>query len=245
MTEASASPVVLVTGASSGIGAAVARRFAGVGARLILAARRQGRLEALATELGVPALVLPLDVRDRAAVERAVAELPERFAAIDVLVNCAGGVAWSDAGRIVTLGGLDFLLAELAAGNLAPSPRGLAIRRVEASDGAGPKRCTYHGPQGCTIPPDRRSATCNYYVCDDALAEAGADHGAPDAPRARSARDTLEALYARWDGELAGRVATRWPRGAPWDAGFLGWLGDEYTRFARGTPGVLLAARPQ
>src|SRR5262249_44082257 len=57
----------------------------------VLAARRVDRLSALAAELAVPALVLPLDVRDRDAVERAVAGLPAEFAAIDVLVNNAGG----------------------------------------------------------------------------------------------------------------------------------------------------------
>jgi 3-hydroxy acid dehydrogenase/malonic semialdehyde reductase len=91
MTTPQSSPTVLVTGASSGIGAAVARRFAGAGARLILAARRADRLEALAAELAVPTHVVPLDVSDRAAVARAVAEIPADFAAIDVLVNNAGG----------------------------------------------------------------------------------------------------------------------------------------------------------
>jgi 3-hydroxy acid dehydrogenase/malonic semialdehyde reductase len=87
----SPSSIVLVTGASSGIGAAVARRFAASGARLVLAARRVDRLHALAAELSVPVHVVALDVRDRAAVARAVAELPEGFAAVDVLVNNAGG----------------------------------------------------------------------------------------------------------------------------------------------------------
>jgi NADP-dependent 3-hydroxy acid dehydrogenase YdfG len=83
--------VVFITGASSGIGAAVARRFAADGARLVLAARREDRLRALAHELGVPAHVVALDVRDRTAVERAVAALPEAFAAVTILVNSAGG----------------------------------------------------------------------------------------------------------------------------------------------------------
>jgi NADP-dependent 3-hydroxy acid dehydrogenase YdfG len=89
MTEAQAT--VFVTGASSGFGAAIARRFAKSGARLVLAARRAERLHAVAAELGVPAHVVVLDVSDRAAVLRAVAELPAAFADVDVLVNNAGG----------------------------------------------------------------------------------------------------------------------------------------------------------
>lgn len=79
----------MVTGASSGIGAAVARRFSRDGARVILAARRRDRLEKMAAELG-ECHVLEIDVRDRHAVDRAVASLPEEYAAVDVLVNGAG-----------------------------------------------------------------------------------------------------------------------------------------------------------
>lgn len=81
---------VFVTGASSGFGAAVARRFAGAGARVVATARRADRLEDLAAELGPALLPVTLDVRDRAAVADAVAGLPEEFAQIDVLVNNAG-----------------------------------------------------------------------------------------------------------------------------------------------------------
>ena len=85
---------VFITGASAGIGAACARAFAREGARLILTARRAERLEALAAELreahGAESRAVELDVRDRAAVERAVAELPAEWAEIDVLVNNAG-----------------------------------------------------------------------------------------------------------------------------------------------------------
>ena len=81
---------VFVTGASSGFGAAVARRFAAEGARVIAAARRADRVRDLAGELGPQVLPLTLDVRDRAAVAVVVDGLPPEFAAIDLLVNNAG-----------------------------------------------------------------------------------------------------------------------------------------------------------
>ena len=82
--------IVFVTGASSGFGAATARRFAAAGARVIAAARRVDRLDDLAKELGPSVLTVALDVRDRDAVFAAVALLPPEFAAVDVLVNNAG-----------------------------------------------------------------------------------------------------------------------------------------------------------
>ena len=86
--------LVLITGASAGIGEACAEAFAREGARLLLAARRRERLEALAARLaaahGTGALCLELDVRDRAAVEAAVGGLPAAWRDIDVLVNNAG-----------------------------------------------------------------------------------------------------------------------------------------------------------
>lgn len=83
---------VLITGASSGIGAACAQAFAQAGARLILAARRRDRLEQLASQLAPPEAihVLPLDVRDPAQVETALNSLPEPWCRIDVLINNAG-----------------------------------------------------------------------------------------------------------------------------------------------------------
>jgi 3-hydroxy acid dehydrogenase/malonic semialdehyde reductase len=82
--------IILVTGATAGFGLAIARRFAADGARIIAAGRRTERLEALATELGGAVLPLTLDVRDRAAVEAAIAGLPAEWAEIDLLVNNAG-----------------------------------------------------------------------------------------------------------------------------------------------------------
>ncbi|HET7503598.1 MAG TPA: SDR family oxidoreductase [Kofleriaceae bacterium] len=86
----SAGRTVLVTGASSGFGVAIARRFQAQGDRVVLTARRLDRLQALAAELGPDALAIELDVQDRAAVERTIAGLPARFAELDVVVNNAG-----------------------------------------------------------------------------------------------------------------------------------------------------------
>ncbi len=85
---------VFITGATAGIGAACARRFARDGARLVLTGRREDRLAAIAKEIeaGGKAAVHPvkLDIRDRKAVERAVSLLPKAFAEVDVLINNAG-----------------------------------------------------------------------------------------------------------------------------------------------------------
>jgi 3-hydroxy acid dehydrogenase/malonic semialdehyde reductase len=83
--------VALVTGASSGFGAAIARRYAGAGIRVIAAARRRERLDELAGEFGEDLIFCSvLDVRDRDAIEQLVSSLPAPFAEIDVLVNNAG-----------------------------------------------------------------------------------------------------------------------------------------------------------
>jgi len=86
--------IIFITGASSGIGKSCAQQFAALGAKLILTARRVERLEALAQELkiqyGTEVLNLKLDVRDRAAVEAAIQQLPETWKAVDVLINNAG-----------------------------------------------------------------------------------------------------------------------------------------------------------
>lgn len=83
---------IFITGASAGFGEACARAFAKQGHRLILTARRFDRLQKLREELTSAAGVhlLQLDVRQRAAVEMAVASLPEEFRHVDVLVNNAG-----------------------------------------------------------------------------------------------------------------------------------------------------------
>lgn len=83
-------PIVLITGTTSGIGEACARRFAVGGYRLILTGRRADRLEALARELPTDVLPLCFDVRDRQAACQAIASLPAEWQAIDVLINNAG-----------------------------------------------------------------------------------------------------------------------------------------------------------
>ena len=82
--------VVIITGASSGIGAATARALAPLGCRLALAARSTDRLRALADALGPEALPVTADVRSGADVARLVAQSVERFGRVDVLFANAG-----------------------------------------------------------------------------------------------------------------------------------------------------------
>jgi 3-hydroxy acid dehydrogenase/malonic semialdehyde reductase len=83
--------IVLVTGATAGFGAAIARRFAADGARIIAAGRRAERLDALAQELGPERLhPVALDVRDTAAIASAIADLPAEWSEVELLVNNAG-----------------------------------------------------------------------------------------------------------------------------------------------------------
>lgn len=81
---------ILVTGASSGFGAAIAKRFGADATHMVLAARRGERMHALAQSLPCKTHVVSLDVRDRKAVESTIAGLPADFADIDLLVNNAG-----------------------------------------------------------------------------------------------------------------------------------------------------------
>lgn len=90
---------VLVTGATAGFGAAMARRFVDLGDRVIGTGRRQERLDALRSELGEAFVPLCFDVSDRQACDDALATLSAEDRAVDILVNNAGlalglGPAW-------------------------------------------------------------------------------------------------------------------------------------------------------
>ena len=82
--------IVLITGATSGFGAAMARKFANNGHRVIATGRRRQRLDTLAAELGAQLLPVEMDVTDKASITAALAALPADWREIDVLINNAG-----------------------------------------------------------------------------------------------------------------------------------------------------------
>ncbi len=84
--------IALITGATSGIGREIARRFADEGISVILCGRRQERLEALKAELSprTKTHILNFDVRDRDAVHRAINSIPQALADVSILINNAG-----------------------------------------------------------------------------------------------------------------------------------------------------------
>lgn len=82
--------IVFITGASSGIGAATAKFCAELGAKLILTARREEKLNEFASKLDTECLVRKLDVQNQNEVEEAINSLPSEWTEIDVLINNAG-----------------------------------------------------------------------------------------------------------------------------------------------------------
>jgi 3-hydroxy acid dehydrogenase/malonic semialdehyde reductase len=101
---------VFVTGASAGFGQAIARRFAKDGAKIVGTGRRTERLTALGKELGSGFLPLTFDVGVRAEVEAAIAKIPADFAAIDLLVNNAGGAIGLDPAQSANLDDWDAMI---------------------------------------------------------------------------------------------------------------------------------------
>jgi NAD(P)-dependent dehydrogenase (short-subunit alcohol dehydrogenase family) len=90
MAEKSSGPVIVITGASAGIGAALARELAGRHASLVLVARREAILQEMAATLGGNVEVVVADVTRRADVERVLERAVARFGHVDVWVNNAG-----------------------------------------------------------------------------------------------------------------------------------------------------------
>jgi len=116
--------VVLVTGASQGIGAATARAFAEAGHKVVLAARGKDKLEAAASEIGANASAVSCDVSDPASVETLFARIGDLHGRLDVLFNNAGvnvpardvgDISWEDWRKVVSIN-LDgaFLVASAA-----------------------------------------------------------------------------------------------------------------------------------
>ena len=82
--------IIMVTGATAGFGESITRRFIANGHKVIATGRREERLKTLKDELGDNLYIAQLDVRNRAAIETLIADLPAEWQAIDVLVNNAG-----------------------------------------------------------------------------------------------------------------------------------------------------------
>ncbi len=82
--------IIFVTGATAGFGQSITRRFVAAGHQVIATGRRAERLQTLKAELGDNLYTLQFDVRDRAAIDKALSQLPAAWRDIDVLVNNAG-----------------------------------------------------------------------------------------------------------------------------------------------------------
>ena len=102
--------IIVVTGASSGIGWATAKVFSQHGAKLILCGRRKEKLELLASKLKTKSLLLTFDVRDRRAVFEALENLPKEWENVDVLINNAGNAHGFDPVQTASLEDWDAMI---------------------------------------------------------------------------------------------------------------------------------------
>src|SRR5271166_6868491 len=107
---------ILVTGGSAGFGAAMARRLVRDGHRVIAAARRADRLQALHAELGAAVLPVTLDVTEADAVAALPGALPPEWREVDVLVNNAGGARGLDPAWKASLADCDEMVAANVSG---------------------------------------------------------------------------------------------------------------------------------
>jgi short-subunit dehydrogenase len=123
-----AGKVIVLTGASEGIGRAFALAAARQGPKLVLAARNRDRLDSLAVEcraLGAEAHVVPTDVTDADACKSLVDEAATRFGALDVLVNNAGGTMWTRLDEIQDLSIFERLMRLNYLGSVYPTVHAL------------------------------------------------------------------------------------------------------------------------
>lgn len=125
--------VVVITGASSGIGAATARAAARAGARVVLSARREERIRDLAAEIGGGAIAVRCDVTDRAQVDALARAALDAFGRVDVLVNNAGQGLQSSIEDLA----LDDLRAVLELNLVAPLAAMQAVLPAMRAQGAG------------------------------------------------------------------------------------------------------------
>ena len=107
-------PIILITGATSGIGKATALQFAQAGYKVIVTGRRKERLDALVQQIletpGGQAIGLCFDIRDRAKCMEAVENLPEGWKEIDILLNNAGGALGRDRFDVASLDDWDNMI---------------------------------------------------------------------------------------------------------------------------------------
>ena len=106
--------VAIVTGGGSGIGAAIARELGRCGAEVVIASRKEDRIQAaakgLSSELGRQVLGVPCDIRSRDEVDNLVSKTLDRFGKIDILVNNGGGQFFSPA-QFISANGWDAVIA--------------------------------------------------------------------------------------------------------------------------------------
>lgn len=126
--------VVLVTGATSGFGEAISRRFAAEGAKVAAAGRREDRLASLKKDLGAACHAVRLDVADAAAVARLPAELPAEFARVNVLVANAGLALGLEPAHRAALADWERMI-EVNATGLARTVRAFLPGMVERGEG--------------------------------------------------------------------------------------------------------------
>jgi NAD(P)-dependent dehydrogenase (short-subunit alcohol dehydrogenase family) len=153
-----AGTIALITGASRGIGAAVARRFAGEGAHVVLAARTVGGLEELDDQIraeGGSATLVPLDLKDYDGIARLAAALNERYRRLDVLIGNAGiGGPSSPLGHVEPKAWDDVMAINVTVNwhlirHFEPLLRASdAGRAVFISSGAAHNARAYRGPYG-------------------------------------------------------------------------------------------------